>query len=268
LKKKLILILTILAASIITSNYSIVKTSTPDLQMLTVKKVTDPGSSNQFDFLDYDSNSFKLRDYSIYNEVGEFWVVPGSYTFEELIESGWILDDIEIYGDTDGGSVKDLANRKITVDIDEGEDIEIVFKNKQDPETCTVIVEKIVDWGIDSNYMDSPLFDFTITNPITAFSLGDGESITFSGLSPGEYVVVEDLMGWMPAEIIRKGGGYDDSSTGNTGAVEIEAGETITITFINRPPDFVIPEMPYGTILSLLAMLTSIVLIQKKPIKF
>ncbi len=37
--------------------------------------------------------------------------------------------------------------------------------------------------------------------------------------------------------------------------VVLEAGDSITITFVNRPPDFVVPENPLGTMGTMLALL-------------
>jgi len=52
-------------------------------------------------------------------------------TVTETVASGWTLTDITITGDTDNGSVVDLANATVDVDFDEGENIVIVFKNEK-----------------------------------------------------------------------------------------------------------------------------------------
>jgi hypothetical protein len=139
-----------------------------------------------------------------------------------------------------------------------------------DQEKSSILVEKKIDWGIDSQYMNHPVFDFYATKTgggtIDTFSLGDNEIKILTDLEPGEYQIVEDLMGWGTAEIHIKGGSYNHKVDGNTGAVEIEAGEMIVITFINRPPDFKIPEIPFGTLITLLVMMTGYAISRKKPI--
>ena len=137
----------------------------------------------------------------------------------------------------------------------------------EEPETCTIIVEKKINWGRYSYYFNDPTFYFDIsvipTGVFDSFGLGNGDSKTLSDLDPGIYQVIEELMGWGDAEIKIVGGGYDDTLHGDTAQVEIEEGETITITFINRPPDFVIPETPLGVIGSLIVMMGVIVAISK-----
>ncbi|MBP7053172.1 MAG: cadherin-like domain-containing protein [Phycisphaerae bacterium] len=49
----------------------------------------------------------------------------------ESVAGGWTLKDITITGDTDNGSVVDLANAAVDVDFDAGEDIVITFKNER-----------------------------------------------------------------------------------------------------------------------------------------
>jgi hypothetical protein len=144
--------------------------------------------------------------------------------------------------------------------------------DSDEPETCTIIVEKKIDWGIGSYYYNTPLFDFELSSTlpgfaVSEFSLGDGDSRTFPSLEPGKYIVVEDLMGWGNAEIKIKGGSYDDTLHGDTVEVEIEAGDTVTIIWINRPPDYVIPETPLGVMGSLLAMMAVVLAVQKLKIR-
>lgn len=194
-------------------------------------------------------------------------LAPGNYTSIEGVPDGWTLTSISV---NDSDSITDLASGTVILLLDEGETVKAVFTNEkvEEPEDCTIIVRKEIDWGLESNYTNHPMFNFTIVvRPIGLlypFSLGDGESMTFSGLSPGEYEVIEDLMGWNPSEIKITGGGYNDTVHGDTVTVEIEAGETITITFINRPPDFVIPEVPWGVLGAMLTMLTALALLVNK----
>ena len=65
-------------------------------------------------------------------------------------------------------------------------------------------------------------------------------------------------------KIIIEGGGYDTEIPGPTAEVNLELGEFITITFVNKPPDFVIPENPLGTLGSIVAILGAAVLYLSK----
>ncbi|MEZ4663474.1 MAG: SdrD B-like domain-containing protein [Caldilineaceae bacterium] len=53
----------------------------------------------------------------------------GSYTLREDALVGWSLTGLTCTGDTDGGNVIDLANRQVTIDLDDGEDIVCTFTN-------------------------------------------------------------------------------------------------------------------------------------------
>jgi hypothetical protein len=113
-----------------------------------------------------------------------------------------------------------------------------------------IIVKKVIDWGINSQYMNDFYFDFLFDGSI-AFSLGDDEEEIFNVL-PGTYPVEEDSPpGWETQVKINDGAAVPGSST----SVTVGAGETVVVVFINRPPDFKIPENPVGTIATLLPLL-------------
>jgi hypothetical protein len=122
-----------------------------------------------------------------------------------------------------------------------------------EPGDGQIIVKKVIDWGYYSQYVEG--FDFTFDPSWTDdFTLEHMEQESFT-LPPDTYTVTETGMdGWTLFKVTIEGGGYDDEISGPTAEVELEAGETITITFFNRPPDFVIPENPLGTLGSLMAM--------------
>ncbi len=124
---------------------------------------------------------------------------------------------------------------------------------KVDPPT-QIIVKKVIDWGYYTQYVQG--WDFTFDPSWgSSFTLGHMESESFY-LTPDTYSVTETGMdGWKLYKVTIEGGGYDDEISGPTAEVELEAGDVITITFYNRPPDFVIPENPLGTLGSIVAML-------------
>ena len=132
------------------------------------------------------------------------------------------------------------------------------------PNIATIIVEKKVEWGIDSQYVNHPVFEITL-GPQIQFWLGPGEPQTFE-LEAGTYSISEESGGWSTRVLVH-GGSIDYEIEGCSVDVKIEKGETITVTFVNRPPDFVIPETTLGTIASLAIMLI-IYLLQNKRLLF
>ena len=194
---------------------------------ITVTKVTEPGSSIVFDYTDYDSNPFPLRDYNTEGDVKVFWLLPGSYTFEELAETGWDLDDISITGDVDSGSIKDLENRKLTVDLDRGETISVWFTNI---ERGSIIIEK-------QTLPDGRTKTFDFTGAVTG-TIGDDEQIVVANLIPGEYIVTESVESlWSLTSINVDDGGSLTPSVVDLGSrkvtINLDEGETVTVVFTN-----------------------------------
>jgi hypothetical protein len=58
----------------------------------------------------------------------------GVYDMGESVPPGWTLTDIAVTGDTDNGSLVDVAQAKVQVDLDAGEHIMVVFKNEKSDE--------------------------------------------------------------------------------------------------------------------------------------
>ena len=67
-------------------------------------------------------------------------------------------------------------------------------------------------------------------------------------LYPGEYEIVELVPDNWEVEITIDRDGRQVSFFGDTANVKLSTGETITITFTNKPPGFVVPEGALGTI--------------------
>jgi len=55
----------------------------------------------------------------------------GTYYMGESVPVGWELTDIVVTGDSDHGSVIDVTGTSAQIDLDAGEDITVVFKNKK-----------------------------------------------------------------------------------------------------------------------------------------
>jgi hypothetical protein len=214
--------------------------------------------------------------YEVYE--GETFQLDGSGSYDPdgtIVNWEWDLDNDGTY-DTVGEVVEYSypsvgvypVTLRVTDDLIQTDTHTTTVTVKTDTR-AQIIVKKEIKWGIDSQYVNDPVFDFTLMKTavgiIDTFSLGD-ECMKILKVEPGQYQVVENLMGWSTAEILIKGAGYDDVVHGNTGEVTIDECETITITFINRPPDFVIPEAPFGTLLILAAMLIAYLVNNNKMI--
>jgi hypothetical protein len=55
----------------------------------------------------------------------------GTYHVDESVPAGWNLTDISVTGDTDNGSSFDLSKGTTAIDLDAGEKITVVFKNRK-----------------------------------------------------------------------------------------------------------------------------------------
>ena len=202
----------------------------PDPTKITITKETNPGSSNEFNFIDHDLNPFTLRDYNTEGDVWDQELEPGTYTFEELLEPGWTLDNININGDDDSGSIIDLPNRKITIDLDAEEWISVWFTNSKDPETGTIIVEK-------QTIPDGHTRDFDFTGDVSG-TIRDGEQIVVSGLAPGTYTSTEIVpSNWKLDEITVDDDNSEVDKPNKKVTFKLEEGETIKAVFTNEKED-------------------------------
>jgi hypothetical protein len=119
-------------------------------------------------------------------------------------------------------------------------------------EGADVRIKKVIEWGIDSQYMNDVKFTFE-SDWTSDFELGDGEYIDFK-LAPREYEITEITGGWDLDRVTLLG--LDSiTESGPTVKFYVNVGDQLTITFYNRPPDFVIPETLLGTLGSLIVMM-------------
>lgn len=56
----------------------------------------------------------------------------GTYDITQAVPQGWLITDIACIGDTDNGSVIDVASGRVDIDLDPGEDIVCTFTNARD----------------------------------------------------------------------------------------------------------------------------------------
>lgn len=103
----------------------------------------------------------------------------GVYTISEDITAGWVLDSIACVGDIDAGSVIDLPNREVAIDIDNGETIVCTFTNIRDAgEVVKQTMEAIMD------FMEKRADQMTANQPDLVSRLRDREK---PGVAPLEF---------------------------------------------------------------------------------
>ena len=192
------------------------KKNPPPATRIIVVKETDPDedpTSFDFTFTRPNGNSFafSLQDGQRRVTGG---LTAGVYSVVESGEEGWTLTSATC---SDGSSPS-------AIDVSEGEEVTCTFfntKNPPPPDTGTIVVEKqTIPDG------DETEFDFVFEDE-EGFSLSDGEQETFDGLSPGTYSVDEDdLEGWTLVSATCSDGS-------SPGSIDLDAGETVTCTFVN-----------------------------------
>jgi hypothetical protein len=160
---------------------------------------------------------------------------PGNYTVTETAVSGFSTSIS--CSDPDGGTTTN--GQTATIDLDAGETVTCTFTNtKQTPGTGTITI-------IKDAIPDSPQ-DFEFSRSFgTNFSLDDdadptlSNKATFTDLAPGTYTVTElgPPTGWQFTDLVcadPDGGTTVDLAT-RTANIDLDAGETVTCTFTNKP---------------------------------
>jgi len=146
-------------------------------------------------------------------------VEPGTYTSTELLPAGWDLTSIAC-DDTDSSG--DIGTATATFEVAAGEAVRCVFTNTQ---RSTIVVVKETVGGDDtfdftSSTLDPASFSLTTVTGTASTSFGD--------LQPGSYDVAETVpAGWTLTSQTCDNG---DAPS----AIALDAGETVTCTFINN----------------------------------
>ncbi len=198
-----------------------------------IKKLTNNGGPTIFGFTDdiAGPNSFTLG----HGHTETFLDVPaGTYTVTED-DPGPVyeLNRIE-FDDPSGGSSDDVSTRTATIDLAPGETVECTFVNRS--LTGTIIIKKL------TTNAGPTIFGFTddIAGP-NSFTLGHGHTETFENVLAGTYTVTEDD----PGPVYELNRIEFDDPTGNssgdvatrTATIDLDPGETVECTFVNRPQD-------------------------------
>jgi plastocyanin len=216
---------------------------------ITIVKQTNPdGATGSFSFShDVGSHStptvttpFLLSD----GQSQTFLLVdPGTYHVTEALLAGFDLvagGDGFTTGCSDGNSTISLATRAATINLEAGENVTCTFVNEQRGQIN--IVKQTDPNGATGNFSFSHNVgansDPTVTSP---FSLSDGQTQQILKVKPGQYTVTEAALAGF--DLVASGDGFttacsDGNSTISLGTraatINVEPGETVTCTFVNR----------------------------------
>ena len=159
------------------------------------------------------SSPFNLTDGASQVFTG---VTPGNYAIAETIPSGWGLS-IGCVGGT-SSTVGNTANLTLAA----GDQVTCVFTNTK---LATVTIEKVTDPAPDPSLTT---FSFTAIGGLSPanFNLQNGDTQSFSGVSPGTYEVTETVpSGWSLTSSCDNGSAIDN--------ILVNAGDDITCVFTN-----------------------------------
>ena len=195
-----------------------------------VEKQTNPdGSTQSFNFTaSYDADGFSLVDGGENNSGA---LLTGTYSVAEIVPNGWTLAAPVTCSD---GSP---ANAIV---LDPNETVRCIFNNTQ---LSTIIIkEQTIPAGLPDE------FGFIADPPLdpAPFTLKDGESHSYLNLAAGDYKVTQEELFFAAQTIVQPGiflASIDCDDTNSTTSVPdraanivLEAGETVTCTFVNVLP--------------------------------
>ena len=196
------------------------------LGSVTITKQTEPANAGGVFEFSGDLGSFTLAGGESTTR-GD--LSPGVYLVSESLPAGWELGQLTCT-DPDGGTTVSVSSGTASVDVDAGEQVLCTFVNTASAAASVTIVKE--------TYPHASGGPFEFSGDLGLFSLGGGQSTAFSELSPGSYEVIEAPPGddWELIGITcddPDGGSsysYDDGSV----IIDLDSGEQITCTFINR----------------------------------
>jgi uncharacterized repeat protein (TIGR01451 family) len=186
------------------SNGSVTVTCTnkqKNAQITVVKDVRDPNGSDVSDNTNFVVQRDGSDDKDFYEGLNAtYLLVPGTYTFAELVTAGYTLNSINPDNDAD-------VNNGTTVTLNSGQDVTITFTNYQN--SGSILGQKLSDTdGVLGTTDDQTNLTSWVINLYTCSSdflscvfygtdTTDGSGYSFLGLVPGYYQVREVLQdGW------------------------------------------------------------------------
>ncbi len=183
--------------------------------VIIVEKETDPdGSTQPFTFTTDYGDDFQLADGET-NNSGD--LDPGTYSVAETVPDGWELDSATCDDGSDPGAIALAAGETVTCTFYNQADANIIIAKQTDPDGSTQ--------------------EFTfVTSYSPIVPLADGQTNDSGDLDPGTYSVAEIVPdGWaLTSEEC------DDGS--DPGAIDLQAGETVTCVFTNTQDGRIIVE--------------------------
>ena len=206
-----------------------IETGFPTCGGVTIRKVTDPATTEPFSFTkdfssDPSDNTFDLSD----GESITFSDVPinvEGHVTESALPDGWDLVDIDCSASTGAPDVAtDALTGVITFTLNSASDnVDCTYTNRA---RGGIVVEKITDNGFGSfDFTSSTLSPSPFTLTTTAAGNDGKDAETFSDLPPGTYDVAETVPANWNLVSATCSDGSDPASIG------LSAGETVTCTF-------------------------------------
>ena len=177
-----------------------------------VRKLTEPsGSQQQFSFTaSYNANGFTLA-HGGSNDSGD--LAAGSYGVAESVPANWTLVSASC----------DDQSPVSAISLQAGETVTCTFVNRYVPPPGRIIVRKLTEPSGSQQQ-----FSFTASYNANGFTLAHGGSNDSGDLAAGSYGVAESV----PANWTLVSASCDDQSP--VFAISLQAGETVTCTFVNR----------------------------------
>ncbi len=226
---------------------------TPPPGTITLVKQADVDDGYEFEFDAIGSEMWGVNRFFLQNGDSRTFTefAPGTYSVREILPEFWELTDITC-NDPDDETTYDLANDRVDIDLDSGENITCTFTNTQIPDLLpgSITIIKDADDNDPEGQGATEFFFETSGNPLDDdFSLFDDEQITWENVPVGSYDVWErlDLLEdyWYLAEIDCTD--PDNGTTVNIGTdrgtatINVDSQEDITCIFRNRIDEDLLP---------------------------
>jgi len=205
----------------VTCTYSNVK-----LGSIIVVKQADPQGSTFFNFSGAAPfGNFSTADTGFGNNSSIYInLMPGTYTFYELVPDGWDLVDISTDDSGTIGSV-DKSTGRTTVELDSGETVTCTYNDRQRG-SITIVKDSLPD--------STGFFNYTTTG-LGGFGLAGDTQTTFTNLTTGSYSVTELVPpGWIFTNLTCvESATVNSSHVGATSNIVLDPGENVTCTYTN-----------------------------------
>ncbi|MCB0166064.1 MAG: hypothetical protein KDI79_17655 [Anaerolineae bacterium] len=220
---------------IVTCTFTNTLKAAPEPASITIKKVTTLGDG-AFAFSSVELGNFDLTTSSGTAQQEFSNLTAGEYDVTESVPSNWTLTGVTCEGVTGDDWSRDGDTAKVNASA--GDNITCTFTNTPDaPTTGTIIIVKDAQPNTSTPFVFT-LYGFETAPLMTLIDDGSGanNAITFADRQPGTYGVQERPQSdWALSSLSCN----DNNSTTNfaegKATIKLEAGETVTCTFINIP---------------------------------